>query len=382
MRLTTLTLHNFRNHLLSSFEFDERTNILFGDNGQGKTNVIEAISFLCLTKSFYASGDNVVLNFQELFFEVSGNICLDNGEEETVRVAYDRAENDKVYAINKHDVEKFSSVIGRFPVVICSPEHAPITNGGPSERRKFIDFVLSQTQKRYVQDLLEYRRVIKHRNKLLLDRKLLHRDVESALIPWDEQLVQLGSRLMYARQQFVKEFQRYIADAYHHLIGHEEEPSLSYVPSVHFEGEHTVQQFEEKLREALIHSHDEERRVGSTSVGPHRDEILFMINGYDLRKFASQGQHKTYLVALKIGEFFYLKERHGESPIFLLDDIFSELDEHRAGQLLDFVSDLSQTFITTTNLQPLKNITSRNEKSRLFVVRNGTIVEEHAAEVS
>lgn len=379
MHLTTLKLQHFRNHLDSTFEFGVGTNVLLGDNGQGKTNVIEAISYLCLTKSFYAGSDMLVLNFEKEMFEVEGTFILERGIEHNVRVAYSKPQAEKAYTINRRRVEPFSSVIGKFPVVICSPEHAPITMGGPGERRRFIDFVISQSSETYFHDLLEYRRVLKQRNKILFDARVTRSDCGEVIGSWDEQLVKLGCRLMYRRKMFVEEFQSFISSAYHHLVGSEEEPKIEYKPLTKLSGSPGEHEIEELLRYELAEKSNEEKRMGTTLVGPHRDEIGFQINGLDLRKFASQGQHKTFLIALKIGEFFYLKERCNETPILLLDDVFSELDEHRAEHLLQFVGSLSQTFITSTNPQVFEGPRLTKERNRKFLIENGAVVGRKAA---
>jgi DNA replication and repair protein RecF len=376
MRLTALKLQHFRNHLNSSFEFGGGTNVLLGDNGQGKTNVIEAISYLCLTKSFYANSDAYVLNFGKEIFEVEGIFNSQNSIEHHVRVAYDGRQSQKVVIINKHRLEPFSSVIGKFPVVICSPEHAPITMGGPGERRKFIDFVISQSSGVYFQDLLEYRRVLKQRNKVLFDAKTSRIEPSLLLESWDEQLIRLGALVIRRRQLFVREFQEFITTAYHHLVGTEEEPTIEYKPLVQISDESTEMEIQGLLRTELSEKSWEEKKTGTTLVGPHRDEIVFKINRLDLRKYASQGQHKTFLIALKVGEFFYLNERCNETPILLLDDVFSELDEHRAEQLLHFVGDISQTFITSTNARMLDGTIVFGERNKKFFIQNGTSIEQ------
>ncbi len=375
MRLTTVTLQHFRNHLDSTFEFGEGTNVLLGDNGHGKTNVIEAISYLCLTKSFFAGSDALVLNFDNDMFEVKGTILLEHGIENHIRVAYDKVQSEKVFMINRKRVEPFSSVIGKFPVVICSPEHTPITMGSPGDRRKFIDFVISQSSEIYFKDLLEYRRVLKHRNRILFDAKISRSDCTGIIEPWDEQLLKYGKSLMWRRNSFIQEFGTFITSAYHQLVGAEEEPTIEYKPSIQLSEAADEQAIEELLRTELNERSSEEKRTGSTLVGPHRDEVLFKINGLDLRKYASQGQHKTFLVALKAGEFFYLKERCNETPILLLDDIFSELDEHRAEHLLKYVGELSQTFITSTNPQLFENTMRDSNRNKTFFIRNGKIVQ-------
>ena len=376
MYLTTLKLQHFRNHLDSLFEFGDGTNVLLGDNGQGKTNVIEAISYLCLTKSFYAGSDALVLNFENDVFGVEGTVISDNGSEFRIRVAYTAPQTEKIYTINRHPVEPFSSVVGKFPIVICSPEHAPITTQGPQERRKFVDFVISQSNGTYFTNLMEYRRIVKHRNKILVDAKHSRGDIASSLAPWDEQLVTYGSALMQRRRQFAEEFQSFITSAYHHLVGREEEPAIHYAPQCAFDGAMQEHEIQDRLRLEMQKRSNDEKRLGTSLVGPHRDEFEFQINGLDLRKFASQGQHKTFLVALKIGEFFYLKDRCRETPIMLLDDIFSELDEHRAKRLLGFVETVSQTFITSTNPHYFESEMFTGLRNKLFHIRSGTVVEQ------
>jgi len=374
MHFKTIRLQHFRNHTDSKFELSSGTNILLGNNGQGKTNVLEAISYLCLTKSFYAGGDYLVLKFGSTMFEVDGMAHSDSGKQYDIHVAFSEPEKEKVFTINKHRAEPLSSVIGKFPIVICSPEHALITSEGPSERRKFIDFVISQSNNTYFQNLIEYRKVIKHRNKVLFDGKFSRQNIASLLEPWNEQLVERGSYLIIKRKQFVEEFHEYIRTAYRSIATDSEQPSIDYQPANTQNMISTQDGVRAYLYAALREKQEEELRLGTSIVGPHRDELLMTINGLDLRKYASQGQHKTFLIALKIGEFFYLKDRCNETPILLLDDIFSELDYERAARLLNFVSTLSQTFITSTNPHfiPEKNMHDVSRKT--FHIADGKIV--------
>jgi DNA replication and repair protein RecF len=374
MHLRDLRLQRFRNHIDSLFEFGGGCNVLAGDNGQGKTNVIEAISYLCLTKSFFASSDSLVLNFSSDLFEVEGSLVSEGGKEYRVRVAYMKTPPEKVFSVNKRRAEPFSNVVGMFPVVICSPEHAPITSRGPSERRRFVDLVISQSDPAYFQNLVEYRKVLKHRNAVLLEAKAGRQDPGDLLEPWDEQLAVCGSHLISKRQRFVEEFQPFIRSAYAHICTDGEEPQCSYVPALEAAGEPRA---EDALRQALLAElssrRPEEVRFGTTLVGPHRDEFQLSLTGLDLRKFASQGQHKTMLVALKIGEFYYLKERCRETPIMLLDDIFSELDGRRARSLLEFVQSLNQTFITSTDPH-LFDSSGSSPGMRLFMISGGRVL--------
>jgi DNA replication and repair protein RecF len=377
MRLTSLKIRSFRNHRESVFEFGQGANVLLGDNGQGKTNVLEAISYLCLTKSFYATSDSLAVMIGADLFEVEGDLQSDTGREAHARVAYQISTGEKVVTVNRNKVEPFSSIIGRFPIVISSPEHGPITSGGPAERRRFIDFVISQASTSYLHALMEFRRVLKQRNKILLDAKIARRDSGDAIAPWDEQLVEYGSALIELRARFVAEFREQITSAYRQLAGEGEEPSIVYEPSVDAGDPEALRI---KFRKAMEENAGEERRAGTTLVGPHRDELHFALNGRELRKYASQGQHKTFLVALKIGEWHYLRDRCGETPVMLLDDIFSELDEQRARRLLTFVSELSQTFITSTNPHYFTGFLRPRHLDKTFQIHEGAVAEhQHEA---
>lgn len=372
MKLTHVLMHNFRNHAETSIRFSEGINALFGNNGQGKTNVLEAISFLSLTKSFYAANDATVLQFGKQIFSVEGRIVSDAGIEHRVRVAYSRA-GEKVFTVNGAKPETLSSVIGRFPIVVLSPENNAITFGAPSERRRFLDVLLSQISRSYLEDVIEYRRALKQRNKLLLDAKLERVYTEELIEPWTQSLAQLGSRIIAQRNAFVVEFRKYMVRSYQQLVQSDETPSIEYRTVDGVKGDSTAQEIATLMREEIGAKMYEERRRGTTLIGPHRDDLLFRINGISVQHYASQGQHKTMLVALKIAEFFYLRERRQEVPLFLLDDVFSELDERRARSLLETVSSLGQTFITTTDERVFHGAVEWNELNRKFYVEQGAV---------
>ncbi len=378
MKLLSLKLHNFRNHQDSVLECAEQINVLLGQNGQGKTNILEAISYLCLTKSFYASSDATALSIGESFFEAKGKFLSDQNIETDVRVSYDLESGEKIFTLNRITMEGFSSVIGRFPVVVLSPENNAITFGGPAERRKFIDLDLSQTSKAYLQDLLEYRRVLKQRNRILTEAKTTHSDLLEELVAWNESLVKYGSRVFERRQRFLQQFQPYVCEAYQKLTVDNEQPSLEYQPAIDVANSANgidvgLGTFQKAFEVELEENQSDELRLGTTLVGPHRDDVVFKINGMDLRKYASQGQHKTFLIALKIAEFFYLKELNGETPIVLLDDAFSELDGSRKARLTELLQQLGQTFITVTTPLLFTAGTGSNRCSRTFFVERGTI---------
>lgn len=373
MFIENIRLRNFRNHADSYLECGEKANIILGDNGEGKTNLLEAVSYISLTKSFYASNDSVIVNIGETIFQIEANLVSDNGIKTKIHIGYDLTTGEKVYSINNRRIEKFSSVIGKFPIVFLSPENSNITFGGPAERRKFLDLVLSQSNQMYFDDLSEYRKVVRHRNKVLSDAKFLKSDPSALLEPWNEQLIRFGTRIMVKRRNFINEFQEYIFSSYKKLVDLREVPSMDYEPSFKTGNSENDEMIFENFKTEVERKNKEELRLGSTLVGPHRDEISFKINGLELRKFASQGQHKTFFVALKIGEFFYLKERCRENPILLLDDVFSELDDNRAQQMLLLIENLNQTFITSTNFDIFDKVLNFGEKNKKVIVRSGKI---------
>lgn len=376
MKISNAYLRSFRNHHETAFEFGARVNVLLGENGQGKTNALEALSFLCLTKSFYASADATVMQQQQTFFEIKSMMVSDEGKEFHVRVTYDDRKKEKKFTINGAEVEKFSTVIGMFPVVILSPENNAITFGSPADRRKFVDLVISQSSKAYVEDSMEYRRIVRQRNAILADGK--GREIAAEIAPWNEMLIKYGSRIIHRRNKFLIEFAPYIAQTYLEIVDERETPKIEYAPTIRIDETSSLEQIADAMEKKLVKKKNDESRFQTTLVGPHRDEIIFSLNGMSLKHFASQGQHKTFLVALKVAEFFYLKERCNETPVFLLDDVFSELDEHRSKKLLSVAETLGQIFITTTS-EKMFGGAEWNRERRKFFIRNGTIAGEALA---
>jgi DNA replication and repair protein RecF len=373
MKISNAHLRSFRNHNETGFEFGSQINVLLGENGQGKTNALEALSFLCLTKSFYASADSTVTQQEKNFFEIKSTLESDEGKEFQVRVTYDNAKKEKKYTINGAEVEKFSTVIGMFPVVILSPENNSITFGSPADRRKFIDIVVSQSSKSYVEDSIEYRRIVRQRNAILSAAK--GKDCGNEISPWNEMLVRYGAKITHKRKQFLKEFEPFIAQTYLEIVAERETPKIEYVPTVSIQQDSTIEEIATAIETKLLKKKNEELKFQTTLVGPHRDEIIFSLNSMPLKQFASQGQHKTFLIALKAAEFFFLKERCNETPIFLLDDVFSELDEYRSKKLLLLTKSLGQIFITTTN-DKIFGDAEWNAERRKFFIKNGTTVNE------
>jgi DNA replication and repair protein RecF len=373
LKIQSVQLTNFRNHLRTIFECSPAVNIFVGNNGEGKTNILEGISYLCLTKSFYAASDAVVLSTDKTSFNAEAHILSEGGVAYNVAVEYERIPNAKKISINKALVERPSAMVGMFPVVILSPEKNAITFGSPADRRAFLDLVISQASRSYLETLLEYRKVLKQRNKILYDVKLRKVERNGEIDPWDEALVRLGSIVMRKRMTFLEEFTPCVLDAYRQLTTAEEVPQLQYAPSFELIETQNEKSTETIFDEALKNRFYEERKIGHSLIGPHRDECVFKINNMELRSYASQGQHKTFLIALKLAEFFYLKERCKETPILLLDDVLSELDQERISKLLELSGKLGQSFVTTTDSTAFAQLRHQGFSPRLFYVRQGTI---------
>lgn len=373
MIIGSIRLKNFRNHSDTIIEFGEKANVILGNNGEGKTNLLEAISYISLTKSFYASSDSVIVKIGKNNFSIEAIVISDLGSNYKVYISYDLKNSEKIYSINNRKLDTFSSIIGKFPIVFLSPERAGITFGGPVERRKFLDLVISQSDQVYFRDLSEYRKILRHRNKILSEIKNTRNDLYTVLEPWNEQLINYGSKLMIKRAEFIDEFKSYILNTYKNLSNVNEYPEIEYAASFSYNGEISYDSISEKFKKELTKKMDDEIKFGTTLVGPHRDEVSFKINNMDLRKYASQGQHKTFLVALKLAEYFYLKERCKESPILLLDDVFSELDDLRVQHMLRLIETLNQTFITSTNFEIFDKVLDFGKNNRKYIVSGGNV---------
>jgi len=372
MIVRRLQLRSVRNHQSTELVLGEQVNALVGNNGQGKTNLLEALSYLSLTKSFFGATDRTVLKHGASSFEITGEVEDKGGRVHAVRIVYDRETNQKTVSVNGVRAESMASVIGRFPVVVLAPDHGKITTGSPAERRKFIDMVLSQFSRAYLDDLLEYRRVLRQRNRILLEARADGRDPFAVLEPWTESLARYGSRIVVRRGEFINGFVPYVREAHATLSGGMEEPALSYVSGGGASPEATPEQACRRLLEELQRRAAEERRRGLTLVGPHRDELRLFLDGIEVQPFASQGQHKTLLVALKIAECLYLSERSEEAPALLLDDLFGELDPVRSRRILSMVSGLGQTVITATDVALFQDAIGWNDRNRCYAVEEGT----------
>jgi DNA replication and repair protein RecF len=347
-------------------------NIFLGDNGEGKTNILEGISYLCLSKSFFAMSDAVVVKLGEQSFNIAGIIVGENGIEYEVRLQFDQIANKKTIEVNRERINKSLLLIGQFPIVILSPGQNAITIGSPINRRQWIDFIISQSSRVYLENLIDYRRVLKQRNRILSETRSTQNEISDAIEPWDKNLIHIGTIIMKKRIEFLSTFCDLVKSSYAQLAGTNEQPGIMYKPSFDCMNNDT-KSIEEVFSKTLQNMFLYERRTGHSLVGPHRDEFVFTINKLNMQKYASQGQHKTFLIALKLAEFFYLKDKCKETPILLLDDVLSELDIQRSQRLLEATAKYGQIFITSTSDHELDWTTVSTAHPRRFLVRQGNI---------
>lgn len=375
MQVRTLRLKEFRNHLDSHLQFGGGISLLLGDNGQGKTNVLEAISYLALSKSFYAASDAQVIMLGHNTLEIQAAIADDAGRVSDVRITADAPSGEKSVHVNGSPLDRLSALIGMFPAVILSPEQHGIVAGGPAERRKFLDLVLCQTSRGYLADILEYRRVLRQRNRLLLDARLNGTAPAGELPAWTDELVRLGSRLIHKRAVFVESIAGAFTSAYNFLAADAVDATVRYETAEGIEGQMGVEAIAQHLHAAIEQRAGEERRRGATVVGPHRDDLSFAVNGLAAERYASQGEQKTVLIALKLSEFDYITARCGETPILLLDDIFAELDRYRAARVMERLQKGGQCVITATDESLVGGHMQWDGEHRRIIVESGTCRE-------
>ena len=376
MRLATLRLVSFRAHADSRFAFAPKVNLLYGANGAGKTNVVEAVHYLCLSKSFLASTDQHVLRRASPFFEVEGLFVGEESADRLVRLVFVPGQGKKAF-VNRAPLERLADLVGVAPVVALSPADHALTADGPDERRRFIDNTLSQARPAYLADLFRYKRALKQRNALLLQARRSRQD-PAALEAWDEELVTLGSRLIARRARFLAEFSRFLAEAYRRLDGVGDEPTLTYDTVVEVGDEVDEATIAEQFRERLHRVARRERELGRTRIGPHRDEVVFKLGGFEVRPYASQGQHRLFGVALQLARFFYLHEQTEKLPLLLLDDVFGTLDARRAAIVLELLrSDaVGQSIVTAARRDPFAGLVPFDAPEHAAIeIEAGRVVE-------
>ena len=361
MIVKSLELKDFRNYSDLNMKFYDGTNILYGENAQGKTNILEAIYLCGTTKSHKGSKDREIIKFDK--DEAHIRINLEKNDIPHRIDIHLKKSKAKGVAIDGIPIKKQGELFGLLNLVFFSPEDLYIIKNGPSERRRFLDLELCQLDKIYLHYLTNYNKTLLQRNNLLkqisFNSKLLN-----TLNIWDSKLVEYGKRVINTRKSFILRLNELVYEVHKSLTGGREELFIKYEPNVE---DHN---FDDKLKRA----HERDLNLKMTTVGPHRDDMCFLLKDIDIRKYGSQGQQRTAALSLKLAEIDLVKSIINDNPILLLDDVLSELDRNRQTHLLNGIGDI-QTIITCTGLEEFVN--RRSENNKIFKVVNGSIIEEN-----
>ena len=361
MILKSIELCNFRNYKREIFKFHPGTNVLYGDNAQGKTNVLEAIFVGGTTKSHRGSKDAEMIRKGQRDAHLRYFVEKRN---RTIKVEiHMKKERSKGIAIDGLPIKNSNELMGISNIIFFSPEDLNIIKNGPAERRRFLDSELCQLDRIYLADLTNYNKILAQRNKLLKD--MIYRPSLSDTLPvWDMQLIETGKKIIRRRKQFVDELREIVSDIHYRISGGKEELFLKYEPNIDdiF--------FEDELSRAK----EKDKKLCQTSVGPHRDDLLFSIGNVDIRKYGSQGQQRTSALSLKLSEIELVRKSISDTPVLLLDDVLSELDSSRQNYLLNNISD-TQTIITCTGLDEFVN--HRFSINKVFHIQDGTVAKEN-----
>ena len=357
MIIKSIELRNFRNYENLDIHLDEGTNILYGDNAQGKTNILEAAYLSGTTKSHKGSRDKEMIRFGEKESHI--RTVVQKKEKEYQIDMHLRKSGSKGVAVNKIPIKKASELFGILNIVFFSPEDLNIIKNGPAERRRFIDAELCQLDKIYLSDLTNYNKILNQRNKLLKDL-YFNPSLKETLPVWDMQLVNYGKKIIARRNQFIMELNEVVHDIHYKISGGREEMVIKYEPNIEdifFEDE-------------LIRAKEKDLKYAQTSVGPHRDDLKISVGDIDVRKFGSQGQQRSCALSLKLSEIKLVEQTIHDKPVLLLDDVLSELDHNRQNYLLQVIDD-TQTIITCTGLDDF--VKNRFTLNKVYEVENGCV---------
>jgi len=364
MHLKKLTVLNFKNYSEAEIDPSPGVNAFVGGNGEGKTNLLDAIHYLSIGKSYFNAIDGQNIKQEEEFFVIQGIFDKD-GMTENIFCSFKRGQR-KIFKRNNKEYDRLADHVGLLPAVMISPVDVNLIIGGSEERRKFPDSIISQFDRNYLDALIGYSRILLQRNAFLKTQFQKQQSDEDSMQIWDEQLVTLGEKIHLCRVQFIEELIPVFTHFYNYLTGGKETVDIRY--SSHLN--------KGNFKELLEESRERDRYMQFTTVGPHKDDLNFFINGLPVKRYASQGQQKSFLIALKLAQFDFISKKKGLKPILLLDDIFDKLDDFRVSKLMEMVSkeNFGQIFITDTHPERIQRIFEGIGISiRSFPIREGRV---------
>jgi DNA replication and repair protein RecF len=368
MFLQKLLLSNFKNYSEAELEFSDKINCFVGNNGAGKTNILDAIYYLSFCKSYFNTLDSQNINHDHDFFAVHGKYQNQENSADNISCIQKR-NHKKVFRLNSNVYTRLADHIGIVPLVMISPYDRDLINDGSELRRKYINGVISQFDKVYLNDLLSYNKSLLQRNVLLKQMFEARYYDEIALEIWNDKLIEHGNSIFEKRKKFLDEFNPLFEEYYNFLSGSNENVKITYESQLQ----------NKSFNELLKQSADKDRVTRYTTTGIHKDELVFTINNYPVKKFGSQGQQKSFVIAIKLAQFEFTRRLKSFKPILLFDDIFDKLDDARVKQIIQLVSEnnFGQVFITDTQKNRIEKIFKIVDiDHRIFNVQNGSVILE------
>ncbi|MDF2558315.1 MAG: replication/repair protein RecF [Bacillales bacterium] len=357
MHLVNLKLQNFRNYENCTLNFQNKINIFIGENAQGKTNILEAIYLLSMAKSHRTNNDKELIKWDSEFTKIEGRIEKNTG---VVPLELQVSQKGKTTKVNHITQTQLSRFMGNMNVVMFAPEDLNLVKGSPQIRRKFLDMEIGQISQIYLHEMKQYHRVLQQKNAFLKKSFGIKTTEHSLIDVYNEQLVDLGSKIIQKRFEFLEKLKRSAYSIHKGISRNLEKLEINYQSSINVSESMDLTKIITLLEENFVKIKGKEIERGVTLIGPHRDDLVFFINGKEVQSYGSQGQQRTTALSLKLAEIELIHNETGEYPILLLDDVLSELDDHRQSHLLNTIEGKVQTFITTTNVDGIDHETINN----------------------
>ncbi len=369
MIIKNLKITNFRNYKNLETSFSPNINIIYGDNGEGKTNLLESIYVLGLTKSHKSFIDDHLINEESEYARISGDI--DDGLMPTNLEIIIEPQK-KQLKIDKNNVTKADNYLSKMNIIIFYPEDLELIKGSPQTRRRYLNIQLSQIHHNYLRVLNDYNKILKQRNEILKKFNITKKKDQNYFDIVTDTLIERGTKLYLYRENYIRNINKNISDIYYDIMKIKKF-KISYKPSIDIEI-YEKEQISKMFKEQLVKNYENEIKTGITLVGPHRDDFDFIIDNKNLKNYGSQGQQRSAVIALKLSEIPIFKSYKNTYPILLLDDVFSELDDYKKNNLLKYIVNNIQTFITTTDLKSIKK--EILNQAQIIKIENGKIIEK------
>ncbi|MSN98270.1 DNA replication/repair protein RecF [Bacillus paralicheniformis] len=368
MYIQNLTLSSYRNYERLDLQFENKVNVIIGENAQGKTNLMEAIYVLAMAKSHRTSNDKELIRWDEDYAKIEGRVIKKNGSVPIQLVISKKGKKGKV---NHIEQQKLSQYVGAVNTIMFAPEDLNLVKGSPQVRRRFLDMEIGQVSPVYLHDLSLYQKILSQRNHFLKQLQTRKQTDQTMLDVLTEQLTEFAAKVVMKRLQFVDQLEKWAQPIHSGISRGLEELTLKYHTSLHVSDSPDLSKMINSYQETFSKLRDKEIERGVSLSGPHRDDVLFCVNGRDVQTYGSQGQQRTTALSLKLAEIDLIQEEIGEYPILLLDDVLSELDDYRQSHLLHTIQGRVQTFVTTTSVDGIDHKTLN--EAEIFRVENGTL---------